>query len=86
MSDLRRYRGIDFELWTGAQSWFWIVLDPDRDSGTIGAASTDSEAARDACLAIDEMLPRPDTRIVVEWELSLSNLERYLAHRCDQAT
>lgn len=84
MSNLQRYRGIDFEVWDGQESWFWFVLDPDRDSGAIGAAASENEAVRDACHSIDEMLPRADTCIAVGWELSLSNLERYLARGCDR--
>lgn len=79
MSDMRHYQGIDFEVWDGQQTWFWFVIDPHRDGGAIGAAASETEAVRDACLSIDPMMVASiEPLIAVEWEVSLANLERYL--------
>jgi len=86
MSNLRHYRGIDFEVWDGQQTWFWFVTDPRCDGGAIGAASSEIEAVRDACLSIDAMMiGAPIMAVCCEpmtaagWEVLLANLERYLA-------
>ena len=86
MNSTRHYLGIDFEVWDGQQTWFWFVIDPHRDGGAIGAASSETEAVRDACLSIDAMLPeRCESFCAVDWEISLAKLERYLAQYCDSA-
>jgi len=85
MSNLRHYLGIDFEVWEAQQRWLWCVIDPHRDGGAIGASSSEIDAVRDACLSIDEMMSaRAEVFITVDWEISLSNLERYLAECCDR--
>ena len=85
MNNLRHYQGIDFEVWDGQQTWFWFVLDPHRDGGAIGAAGSETDAVRDACLSIDDMMhTRPESLTAAEWEISLTELERYLARGCDQ--
>ncbi len=86
MSDLRRYQGIDFEIWDGQQTWFWFVIDPLCDGGAIGAAPSETEAVRDARLSIDEMMYAQYPPLTAAgWEISLACLERYLtqcrAHR-----
>jgi len=79
MSNSRHYQGIDFEVWDGQQTWFWFVIDSHRDSGTIGAAPSETEAVRDACMAIDDMMyARREPMTAAGWEFSLANLERYL--------
>ncbi len=86
MSDLRHYQGVDFEVWDGQQTWFWFVIDPDRDSGAIGAAASEIEAVRDACCSIDEMMfARCEPIGASGWEISLANLEAYLTHCCNQS-
>src|SRR5262249_55529200 len=57
---MRTHLGTRFEVWTGQQSWFWRFSDPGRGSGSIGAAATETDAVREACLAIEEM---QDSRI-----------------------
>jgi hypothetical protein len=85
MNDTRHYLGIDFEVWEAQQRWLWCVIDPHRDGGAIGAAASEIDAVRDACLSIDEMMSaRAEVLITVDWEISLSNLERYLAQCCDR--
>ena len=37
------------------QSLFWRVSAPSRAAGSIGAAATETDAVREACLAIEEM-------------------------------
>jgi hypothetical protein len=44
-----------FEVWTGQGTWFWYVVNPQRDCGTIGAAATETEAIREARSSIEEM-------------------------------
>ncbi|HLI79761.1 MAG TPA: hypothetical protein VKV03_07245 [Candidatus Binataceae bacterium] len=85
MDSMRHYLGIDFEVWEAQQRWLWCVIDPHRDGGAIGAAASENDAVRDACLCIDEMMSaRAEVCISVDWEISLSNLERYLARCCDR--
>src|SRR5215469_1360835 len=48
--------GTRFEIWTGQQSWFWRFSNGSRSGGSIGAAATETDAVRDACLAIEEMI------------------------------
>jgi hypothetical protein len=87
MDSVRHYQGLGFEVWDGQQTWFWLVLNPNRDGGAIGAAATENAAVRDACRSIDEMLSmRAQPRRSVDWEISLSNLEHYLAQCCEQST
>ena len=52
---MRTHLGTRFEIWTGQQSWFWRFSDPSRAGGSIGAAATEIDAVREACLAIEEM-------------------------------
>jgi hypothetical protein len=83
MHNQRTYSGIIFEIWEGQQTWFWFVLDPHREGGAIGAAASENDAVRDACFSIDEMLyARREPPMAVDWEISLANLERYLANVC----
>jgi hypothetical protein len=85
MNNLRHYQGIDFEVWDGQQTWFWFVTDPRCDGGAIGAAASETEAVRDACLSIDAMMSaRCESICGFDWEISLANLERYLAQCCDR--
>jgi hypothetical protein len=53
---MRTHLGTRFEIWTGQQSWFWRFSDGSRGGGSIGAAATETDAVRDACLAIEEMI------------------------------
>ena len=53
---MRTHLGTRFEIWTGQRSWFWRFSDPNRAGGSIGAAATETDAVREACLAIEEML------------------------------
>jgi hypothetical protein len=46
--------GISFEVWNSQQSWFWLVGNTNRN-GMIGAAASESEAEREACLSIEEL-------------------------------
>jgi hypothetical protein len=78
----KHHLGVGFEVWDGQQSWFWLVGNPYREGGTIGAAATESEAVREARLSIEEI---SDSIALSDWECSLANLERYLASVCDPA-
>jgi hypothetical protein len=51
----RSHLGIGFELWSNQRVWFWSVVNPHGNSGTIGAATTEAEAVREACTAIEEL-------------------------------
>jgi hypothetical protein len=85
MDSTRHYLGIDFEVWEAQQRWLWCVIDPHRDGGAVGAAASEIDAVRDACLSIDEMMSAcAAVLITVDWEISLSNLERYLAECCNR--
>jgi hypothetical protein len=85
MNNTRHYLGIDFDVWEAQQRWLWCVIDPHRDGGAIGAAACEIDAVREACHSIDEMMSsRAEVLITVDWEISLSNLERYLAECCNR--
>jgi hypothetical protein len=49
---------ITFEVWTCQGTWFWYVVNPQRNGGTIGAAATETEAIREARSSIEEMSAR----------------------------
>jgi hypothetical protein len=51
--------GIGYEVWYGQNSWFWLVISPYQNAGTIGAAVSQDQAACDACLTIEEMTAWP---------------------------
>lgn len=55
MRNTRYHLGTDFEIWTAQQTWFWFVVNPHRSGGTIGAAATEADALREACLSIEEI-------------------------------
>jgi hypothetical protein len=83
------YLGRTFEVWNGQRSWFWMVTEPGRDGGTIGAAESQVDAMRAACLSIEESasapLPEASDSIVqafLGWERMLSNLARHVARDC----
>ena len=90
MRSNRYHMGTGFEVWTAQESWFWFVDNPHRDAGTIGAAATEAEAIRQACMLIEDLsVAICETRAhprwasvpvsVIEWDQRLANLERYLA-------
>lgn len=59
MRSNNHHLGIGYEVWKGPDAWLWLVISPYRNAGTIGAASSQNQAARDACLAIEEMTAWP---------------------------
>ena len=55
----RRHRSpITVEVWTCQGTWFWYVVNPQRNGGTIGAAATEMEALDEARSSIEEMSAR----------------------------
>ncbi len=81
------YLGMTIDVWYSRESWFWRVTDAQRDGGTIGAARSEAEALRDACLSIEETsLPAAHADLmftcVLGWERTLAGLARYLTHDC----
>ena len=64
---MRTHLGTRFEIWTGQRSWFWRFSHPSRGGGSIGAAATETDAVREACLAIEEMHAGRATR-PMGWE------------------
>ena len=50
----RSHLEIGFEVWEDGESWFWLVVSPHSDGGTIGAAATEAEAIRDARSSIED--------------------------------
>jgi hypothetical protein len=77
MSNVRYYLGASFEVWDGQQAWFWLVIDPHRARGAIGTAASETEAVRDACLSIDEVMSVRDEHLG-GWGGSLDRLDQYL--------
>jgi len=55
MRSANYHLGVGYEVWKSQDSWFWLVVSPYRNAGTIGAAPSRIQAASDACLAIEEM-------------------------------
>ena len=49
---------VAFDLWTSQGTWFWYVSDQQRNGGTIGAATTETEAIREARSSIEEKSAR----------------------------
>ena len=81
MASVRHYLGTGFEVWAAQQSWFWFLDKPHGDGAAIGAAATEGDAVRDACLTIEASMSRRhlSRRLTnAAWEYSLANLERYL--------
>lgn len=88
-----RYLGSDFEIWMAQRTWYWSVTRIDRNGGMIGAAATEVEAMREACLSIERSSTQPldasgvcddcadsliDSSLATSWVSSLRSLERYL--------
>lgn len=79
----RVHQGIGFDLWTGQYSWFWKL----SDHGAIGAALSQPQAVREACMAIDELLEcdsRFDSSVSFDkccqqWYCALDRLTEYVA-------
>jgi hypothetical protein len=46
---------IDFKVWGDCHGWFWLVVSPHSNSGTIGAAATEAEAMRDARSLVEDL-------------------------------
>jgi len=47
------YSGVSFVVWKGQGTWFWSLVRPYRQGGTIGAAASKAEAMREAQFAIE---------------------------------
>jgi hypothetical protein len=52
------HRGFGFEVWTRSSAWFWRLIDPGRNGGTIGAAGNEAEAVQEACATIEGITGR----------------------------
>jgi hypothetical protein len=48
------YSGVSFAVWKVQGAWFWSLVRPYGQSGTIGAAGTEAEAIREAQVAIEQ--------------------------------
>ena len=81
--------GIAFQIWSGPQTWFWFVVNPHQNGGAIGAAASEADALREACLSIEEISAqlRPAATYrndecmpsLICWKGALENLNRFLA-------
>jgi hypothetical protein len=58
MRSSKHHLGIGFEVWSRQRTWFWCLVNPDRNGGTIGLAATEADAVREACLLIEKMSAR----------------------------
>ena len=57
--DLRRdHLGTRFEVRTDRWTWFWRLVDPPLNRSAAGAAATEADAVREACIAIEEISAR----------------------------
>ena len=52
---IRSHLEVAFEVWEHGQSWFWLVVLPHSEGGTIGAAASEADAVRDARLLIEDL-------------------------------
>jgi hypothetical protein len=48
------YSGVSFAVWKVHGAWFWSLVHPYGEGGTIGAAGTEAEAMREARVAIEQ--------------------------------
>ena len=82
--------GIAFQIWSGPQTWFWFVVNPHRSGGAIGAAASEADAMREACLSIEEISAQQQAAAtrdkndccmppLICWKGALENLDRFLA-------
>jgi hypothetical protein len=55
MHNRRDHLGTRFEVRTDQWTWFWRVFNPHHNGGAVGAAATEADAVREACVAIEEM-------------------------------
>ena len=81
----RSHLGRYFEVWNREQSWFWSVIDPNRNGGTIGAAATEEDAIFAACSSIEQASMNFSCVQGECRHLSMMNLERYLTKVCNAA-
>ncbi|MGH7780360.1 MAG: hypothetical protein ACREQR_11090 [Candidatus Binataceae bacterium] len=91
---IRNHMGVGFEVRKEQHSWFWLVINPDRDGAAIGAAATEAEAISEACSLIEEASfarvaadgagnhSFSSRLAAIEWDRALANLERYLTKAC----
>ena len=82
------YLGVAFQIWSGPQTWFWFVVNPHQNGGAIGAAASEADALREACLSIEEISAQVQTAThrkddcvptLICWKGALENLNRFLA-------
>jgi hypothetical protein len=59
MHSVNYHLGVGYEVWKGPDAWLWLVVSAYRNAGAIGVAASQGQAARDACLAIEEMTAWP---------------------------
>jgi hypothetical protein len=52
----RSHMSVGFEVWNRHQTWFWYVVNAQRNGGTIGAAANEVEAIHEARSSIEEMM------------------------------
>jgi len=83
------YRGASIEIWDRQDAWFWSVIDSQSARGAIGAARSEQEATREACLTIEKTAPDPSpccadiaAASLMGWRRSLNSLASYLG--CDR--
>ncbi|MBV8453956.1 MAG: hypothetical protein JOZ29_17025 [Deltaproteobacteria bacterium] len=58
MSNRKYHCGVGVDLWINRGAWFWQLAGHCRGAGTIGSASTENEALREAYAAVDELSAR----------------------------
>ena len=82
--DMRKrkdYLGAGFEVWASQRTWFWRLVHADRSGGAIGAAATEAEAIREACVSIEEISARRgiDARSA---GVAVTEVSAPMFHRC----
>jgi hypothetical protein len=63
---------ITVEVWTRQGTWFWYVVNPLGNGGSIGAAATETEAIREARSSIEEMSARTEHELQPRSSLTIS--------------
>ena len=74
MRNREHHLGTGYEVWTDQQTWFWFVIDPRREGGTIGAAASEAEAVREAWSSIEEL---GGSIAIAGWDCAVKKFEGY---------
>jgi len=84
MRGRRNHLGTSFEVWTQDRIWFWFVVKPNGNGGTLGAAASEAAAEHEAYLSIEQM--SAERRTTGQDLLLSSKNTPLISSRCDYFT